>query len=235
MSVVESRVTGHTVYPGTCFTVPVGNRVCLCNKGRLSSARAGDRGVVRRRRYVRRVGNDADLVLAHSGGMRDEYVSRLHVRESPECFSLDVALSLARPPMRVSPQHTRAHDVTWSSEPPSQVVPTRKTSRPALGWSRSPSSIAAARAARKELTESRQSDNRQGDSQGPAGEGRVCRGVPVSAQGRLHRRRAGWAWRGQLPHGQRVERPGVLHPRRSERRISDRGRVNLPDSSSRAS
>ena len=40
-----------------------------------------DRGVVRGRRCVRRVGDDADLVLAHRGGMRDEDVSRLHVRQ----------------------------------------------------------------------------------------------------------------------------------------------------------
>ena len=40
-----------------------------------------DRGVVRGRDRVRRVGDDADLVLAHGGGMRDEDVSRLHVRQ----------------------------------------------------------------------------------------------------------------------------------------------------------
>jgi hypothetical protein len=28
-SVVESRISGHTVYPGTCFTVAVGTELCL--------------------------------------------------------------------------------------------------------------------------------------------------------------------------------------------------------------
>ena len=40
-----------------------------------------DRGVVRGRRCVRRVGDDTDLVLAYRGGVRDEDVSRLHVRQ----------------------------------------------------------------------------------------------------------------------------------------------------------
>lgn len=35
--------------------------------------------VVRRRYRMRRVGDDGDLVLAYSGGMRDEDVSRLHL------------------------------------------------------------------------------------------------------------------------------------------------------------
>ena len=54
--------------------------------------------------------------------------------------------------------------------------------------------------------------SRQGDSQGLARKSRACSGVPVGAQGGLHRGWAGWAWRGQLPHGQRVERSGLLHP-----------------------
>jgi len=41
----------------------------------------GDCGVVRRRRGVMRVGDDADLVLTHPGGMRDEHVSRFQIRE----------------------------------------------------------------------------------------------------------------------------------------------------------
>jgi len=48
------------------------HRVCLCTS-------VADRGVMRGRDGVRGVGNDADLVLTHRGGMRDEDVSRLHV------------------------------------------------------------------------------------------------------------------------------------------------------------
>ena len=44
---------------------------------------------------------------------------------------------------------------------------------------------------------------RQGHSQGPVGESRVRRGLPVGDQGWIHRRRARWAWRRQLPHGRR--------------------------------
>lgn len=40
-----------------------------------------DRGVVRGRYRVRRVGHDADLIFAHGGAMRDEHVSRLHARQ----------------------------------------------------------------------------------------------------------------------------------------------------------
>ena len=45
-------------------------RVCLCSA-------VADRGVMRGRDGVRGVGNDANLVLTHRGGMRDEDVSRL--------------------------------------------------------------------------------------------------------------------------------------------------------------
>ena len=48
------------------------HRVCLCTS-------VADRGVMRGRDGVRGVGNDADLVLTHRGGMRDEDVSRLQI------------------------------------------------------------------------------------------------------------------------------------------------------------
>ena len=47
-------------------------RVCRCTP-------IAHRGIVRGRYRVWRVGDDADLVLAHGGGMRDEDVSRLRV------------------------------------------------------------------------------------------------------------------------------------------------------------
>ena len=48
------------------------HRVCLCTP-------IADRGIVRGRHRVGRVGNHADLVLTHGSGMRDEDVSRLRV------------------------------------------------------------------------------------------------------------------------------------------------------------
>ena len=48
--------------PGVCFCPPVAYR-----------------GVMRRGYRMRRVGDDADLVLTHGGRMRDEDVSRLYV------------------------------------------------------------------------------------------------------------------------------------------------------------
>ena len=69
-----------------------------------------DRGVVRGRHRVRRVGDDADFVLAHRGGMRDEYVSDDTFANDPGCFSVDIGLSLGRPLGGRCPiQRVRAH------------------------------------------------------------------------------------------------------------------------------
>jgi hypothetical protein len=43
MSVVESRITGHTVYPGTCFTVAVGTElVCAIRDVSVPLARVNE-------------------------------------------------------------------------------------------------------------------------------------------------------------------------------------------------
>src|SRR6185503_7820981 len=88
-----------------------------------------DRGVARGRYRVRRVGNDADLVLAHGGGMRDEHVARLHARQRSRilfgrhgCQSLAIggcALSHSAPLVRTG-RSPAAVQVGTDAEPRAQ-------------------------------------------------------------------------------------------------------------------